>query len=164
MTNTPSLRQLFEIGCKNAARLFRDEGSVMPIWHAVPGDAKANHLLIATPWGDDDEKEIALDVVRDMFKEHQVQRFVCVVEAWVVKGADPKALFAERPSQHPDRREVIRIQAEDRDGSVLSGMYYILRPEHGPATLSELHEDPPDMVLAGRMMGLLDPASPATRH
>jgi hypothetical protein len=37
------------------------------------------------------------------------------------------------------RREILTIQAEDRNGGDLAGWYYILRPEHAPATLSPLH-------------------------
>jgi hypothetical protein len=158
MTKQPTLRQLFEIGCHNAKRIFLERGEISPMWHAVPEDNE--HLLIATPWSDDVEKEIAIEFLREEFRRLKVQRFVCVVEAWAVVGSDLKTLTEVRPSQHPDRREVIKIQAEDRDGSALSGQYYILRPEHGPATLSPLHEDPPDMIAAGRMTGLLV----GTRH
>jgi hypothetical protein len=154
MTKLMSLRELFDVACKNAARIFLEDGAVSPIWHAIPkhGD---EHLLIATPWNSDREKDVAMDALRDMFKHYNVQRFVCVVEAWAVMGRDP-SILEKRPSVHPDRREVIRIQAEDRNGDSLSGQYYILRPEHGPATLSPFHQDPTDtLALAGRMTGLL---------
>jgi hypothetical protein len=154
----PTLRELFEIGRDNAARIFHDVGEVSPIWHAVP--EYGDHMLIATPWSSDDEKDIAMEFLRYKFKEENVMRFVCVLEAWAVMAGDPKTLMNTRPSKHPDRREVIRIQAEDRDGSVLSGQFYILRPEHGPATLSRFHEDPSGMTIAGRMSGLLA----ETRH
>jgi hypothetical protein len=38
------------------------------------------------------------------------------------------------------RREILTIQAEDRNGGDLAGWYYILRPEHAPATLASAHE------------------------
>jgi hypothetical protein len=158
MSNQPTLRTLFEVGRDNAARVFHEMGNVSPIWHAVP--AQGDHLLIATPWRSDDEKRIAMEFLRDKFKELNVQRFVCVVEAWAVMGRNIDTVSGVRPSEHPDRREVVRVQAEDRDGSVLSGQYYILRPEHGPATLSQFHEDPGNMVMTGCMTGLLN----ITRH
>jgi hypothetical protein len=154
----PTLRELFQIGLENAKHIFDDQGSVTPIWHAVP--EHGDHMLIATPWSDDDEKDAAMDFLRYKFREEKVMRYVCVLEAWLVQARDPKTAFEIRPSTHPDRREVVRITAEDRDGSVLSGSYYILRPEHGPATLSPFHEDPVAMSLAGRMHGLLA----ETRH
>lgn len=152
----PTLRELFDIGCYNAKRLFEEQGEVTPMWHAVP--ERGDHLLIATPWSDDIEKEIVIEFLRDKFKAKRVQRFVCIVEAWAVMGASIDMEI--RPSRHPDRREVIKIQAEDLNGSALSGQYYILRPEHGPATLSPFHEDPPNMIAAGRLSGLLV----GTRH
>jgi hypothetical protein len=158
MSNQVTLRTLFKVGRDNAARIFHEMGSVSPIWHAVP--AQGDHLLIATPWRSDDEKEIAMEFLRDKFKEMNVQRFVCVVEAWAVMGRSLASVVSGvRPSEHPDRREVIRVQAEDRDGSVLSGQYYILRPERGPATLSQFHEDSGNTAWTGRMSGLL-----ITRH
>lgn len=157
MTKQPTLRQLFQIGCHNAKRLFLERGEVTPMWHAVPEDGE--HLLIATPWEDDDEKVIAIEYLRHKFKKLKVLRFVFIVEAWVVQMPEQVATNEAgppwpRPSEHPDRREVVKIQAEDRDGSALSGMYYILRPEHGPATLSPFHEDQFTSV-AGRLTGLL---------
>ena len=159
----PTLRELFQIGVENAKHIFDDQGSVSPIWHAVP--VHGDHLLIATPWQDEDEKDAAVDFLRYKFREENICRFVCVLEAWAVQLQDRVASNEAgppwpRPSEHPDRREIIRVQAEDRDGSVISGHYYILRPEHGPATLSPFKEDPPDVTLAGRMSGLLA----ETRH
>ena len=158
----PTLRQLFELAQTNAKRVFAEDGSIVPIWHAVPENADADQLLICSPWCNDDEKDMAVEAIRDMFKLHRVQRYVFVVEAWTVTGTSLKVVNEARPSEHPDRREVVRITAEDRDGSVLSGQYYILRPEHGPVTLSPFHEDPADMSmsLGGRMHGLLA----GTRH
>src|SRR4029077_2517080 len=88
----------------------------------------------------------------------KVMRFVFIVEAWVVRMPEQVATNEAgppwpRPSEHPDRREVVKIKAEDHDGSALSGMYYILRPEHGPATLSPFHEDHFTSV-AGRLTGV----------
>jgi hypothetical protein len=60
-----------------------------------------------------------------------------------------------RASEHPDRREGLRITAEDRSGECISGHFYILRPEHGPPVLSPFHEDEEWTPMGGRLMGLL---------
>ena len=151
-----SLQALFELARNNAARIFRQDGEIIPIWHAVP--AKGEHFLIATPWKNDDEKEATVELLREAFLEHKVQKYAFMVEAWVVEKTD--TLDGPRPSEHPDRREVLRITAEDIDGHTLSGHFYILRPEHQPATLSPFRQDPPDMLASGRMSGLLQP----TKH
>ena len=97
------------------------------MWHAVDGTNK--HVLIATPWNDDHEKDIVVKGLRRMFAANQVKRYAFIVEAWV---AEVKTLDGPRPSEHPDRREVLMIHAEDRSGESIIGYYYILRPEHGP--------------------------------
>jgi hypothetical protein len=154
----PTLRVLFDIGCHNAERIFKEQGEVTPIWHAVP-EGDGDHLLIATPWRNDEEKEMALEAIRDMFQEKHIQSYVSIVEAWAVMGGDLNNVMDVRPSRHPDRREIVRVTAEDRNGKTLSGQFYILRPEHGEAKLSPFHEDPPETIQAGRMSGLLTPAT-----
>jgi len=163
MKRHPTLRQLFELARDNAVRIFREQGEITPIWHAVP-EGGGDHLLIATPWNNDEEKEMALEAIRDMFQEMRVQSYVNIVEAWTVQLQDRVASNEAgppwpRPSEHPDRREVVRVTAEDRNGKSISGQFYILRPELGEAKLSPFHEDPPEMILAGRMSGLLTPAT-----
>ena len=152
-TTVTELRKLFTVAHVNAAKLFRMEGEVAPMWHAVPKHGP--HMLIATPWNSDIEKELTIEVLRDKFAEMGVERYAFIFEAWAVLGGDPNAIYSPRPSLHPDRREMLRITAEDKHGHILSGHYFILRPEHKSATLSSFHEDPPDMLQAGRMTGLL---------
>jgi hypothetical protein len=146
------LRKLFDIAAENAAKMFleSDDHEVLPMWHAIQGNGE--HILIATPWESDDEKEIAIGALRQMFVERHVKRFAFIVEAWV---AEVKNLDGPRPSKHPDRREVLMISAEDRSGESIMGYYYILRPEHGPPKLSPLEVKDFDQT-TGRMVGLLD--------
>jgi hypothetical protein len=94
---TPSLRELFDLACTNAKRIFLEEGEVSPIWHAIPEDIASPQLLIATPWCSDEEKETAIEAIREMFKLHRVQRFVFVTEAWAVMGGDLATVFKGRP-------------------------------------------------------------------
>jgi hypothetical protein len=156
MTKNRKLQELFDHAAENAARLFNesDDHEVLPMWHAVQDDGE--HMLIATPWRDDAEKEIAMEMLRDVFRQHRVKRFVFIVEAWIARvGTMAEVNEGPRPSEHPDRREVLMISGEDRDGSQIMGVYYILRPEHGPPKLSPLEVKPYDHT-TGRMVGLLD--------
>jgi hypothetical protein len=123
------------------------------MWHAVRDNDE--NVLIATPWSNDEEKQATVDALRHLFRAHHVKRFAFMVEAWVRQAASMEDINSCPPSEHPDRREVLMITAEDRDGSQIMGFYYILRPEHGPAKLSPLHVQPFDGT-AGRMVGLLD--------
>jgi hypothetical protein len=159
MTTNTKLQELFDIATENAAKVFNesDEHEVLPMWHAVAGNDE--HILIATPWNSDKEKDIVVKGLRQMFAAKQVKRFAFIVEAWVASisqsGITPNTYAGPRPSEHPDRREVLMINAEDRDGSQIMGWYYILRPEHGPPKLSPLEVKPYDQF-TGRMVGLLD--------
>jgi hypothetical protein len=149
------LQELFDIAATNAARIFNDsdDHEVLPMWHAVQGNGE--HVLIATPWQDDTEKQIAVEMLRDLFREKQVKRFVFIVEAWIARVKSMREVEeGPPPSKHPDRREVLMITAEDRSGETIFGQYYILRPEHGPPKLSPLEVMPYDGT-SGRMTGLL---------
>ena len=156
MTNQPSLQQLFDFAKKQAFLMFHKRGEVLPMWHAIAGNGE--HMLIATPFGDDDDKDGTMTALRAMFAERRVTQYVFVCEAWTLKLSEPQSrlLLQEipRPSEHEDRREVLRVNAEDRAGNVLSGQYYILRPEHGTPTLSKFELDSNGLV-SGRMSGLL---------
>ena len=155
MNKNQKLRDLFDVAAENAARMFNesDDHEVLPMWHAVFGNNE--HALIATPWSNDEEKQITVNGLRKMFAAKQVKRYAFIVEAWIAQVTTMREVRdGPRPSQHPDRREVLMITAEDRDGSQIIGQYYILRPEHGPPKLSPLEVQPYDST-TGRMIGLL---------
>lgn len=151
MTPLTELQEFFALAAKNIARIFHEKGEVIPMWHAV--DAQGEHILIATPWSNDREKDIAVQGLRQMFKEKGVKRYAFMVEAWMRHAASREDISA-RVSEHPDRREIVNISAEDRKGNRLMGWYYILRPEHGKATLSPLHMGN-EILTSGRFTGML---------
>jgi hypothetical protein len=151
MTPLTELQDFFAIAAENAARIFRESGEILPMWHAVAGNDE--HILIATPWSSDEEKTLASRALRRMFKVSQVKRFAFISEAWVRKAAS-KQDISGNVGEHPDRREILMITAENREGNALSGFFYILRPEHGDSTLSPLHMNDYDSM-EGRFTGLL---------
>src|SRR5882672_7222946 len=119
MTPLTELQDFFATAAENSARMFRKNGQVLPMWHAVDGDDE--HALIATPWRNDDEKDIASDALREMFRAQKVKRFAFICEAWIVEAVLGEVALNTRPSIHQDRREVLMIAAEDREGNSLSG-------------------------------------------
>jgi hypothetical protein len=153
MTHLAELQEFFANAAENAMRMFNESGEVLPMWHAEPEEGA--HLLIATPWSNDEEKDIVQRGLRLAFADHKVVRYAFISEVWLatVRTLD-EAKNGPRPSVHPDRREALMIQAEDRYGNRISGEFYILRPEHGKPTLSPLHMDDYD-VRTGRFMGML---------
>jgi hypothetical protein len=81
------------------------------------------------------DKDLIVAGVRRLFRKHQVIRYAFLTEGWMVdvKGGE---LPATPPSKHPDRREILLVQAGDRHRRSLIVSYYILRPEHGAPTLT----------------------------
>ena len=147
-----TLEQLFNHAKDRAAAMFDQCGELVPMWHAVT--ANDEHLIIATPWSDNDEKAQTIIALRAMFAEKHVKQLVFICEAWMVSLQEAPSGNLPAPSQHPDRREVIQIHAEDIDGNNFGGRYFILRPEHGPPRLSKFNQDKAE-VLSGQMVGLL---------
>ncbi len=155
MTPLTELQDFFAVAADKVGEMFRETGHLVPMWHAVTRDDE--HMLIATPWENDEEKNITSRELRKLFKAKGVKRFAFLSEAWVLH-IDPKVNpqdIRKRPSEHADRREVLMIEAENREGDSLSGFFYILRPEHSDKpTLSPLHMNDYD-VMAGRFTGML---------
>jgi len=157
MTPKTELRDFFACAAENAARMFNtsDDHEVLPMWHAV--NRSDEHIIIATPWSNDFEKNAVEHHLRKMFQATGVKRLAFISEAWVATIHKPSAetlANPPRPSEHPDRREVLMISAENREGDSLSGFFYILRPEHGTPKLSPLHMNDYDQM-SGRFTGML---------
>jgi hypothetical protein len=134
-----TLQSFFEHAAKQAASMFREQGELAPLWHAV--DRNGQHLVIVTPWKDNDEKQAIIELVRKLFRERGVKHYVFMCEAWsvITPDLDEIAPHIGHLSKHPDRREILTLHAEDCDGKSIMGWFYILRPEHAPATVSPLH-------------------------
>ncbi len=155
MTPLTELQDFFAFSAERAGQMFCETGHLVPMWHAV--DANNEHMLIATPWTSDQEKDATSQALRQLFKAKGVKRFAFLSEAWVLHvdlKVNPRDICA-RPSEHQDRREVLTITAENREGDSVSGFFYILRPEHSDKpVLSPLHMNDYD-AMKGRFSGML---------
>jgi hypothetical protein len=148
------LRKLIEIASEAVEKLFKHTGSVGPMYHGFTADTS---FILPAPRTD---KDTAVEIVRALFEERKVLRYVFFDEAWIVGAKEPASLmatmaFAKRHGvrNHPDRREVVMFCAEDQTTTVQAHRY-ILRPEHGKAKLSPLNWlDAGESE--GRMIGLL---------
>lgn len=137
--NTP-LRKLFDIGAEAAKQLFDLLGYVNPTWFGVDKNGSNVPLLIT----DLSDKDKAAESVREFLRQHDVSRYVSILECWMYEGKEvPQEILEGRSLEHnPDRREAIQIIAEDNEGNVISGVFYILRPEHGKPKLSPIRMMP----------------------
>lgn len=151
------LRKMIELASKQCEKIFRITEEIAPMYHAIKRDGDA--LFFEAPGGSKDE---SVAMVRAAFELHDVVRYILINEAWVVEFTKlPSATELERWDQlglsgHPDRREVLLFHGEDEASGEMRAQRYILRPEHGRATLTPLEFiDDTGGVSEGRLVGLL---------
>lgn len=141
MTN--KLEELFDHTAKFAAETFLAQGDLLPMW--VAEDSKGAKTLIATPFGSEEEKDLTAATVRKIFKDVGAVRCAFISEAWILASDDtgkmPKDYKMGDPiREHPDRKEVIIVTAEDNVGVSMMGRYAIIRPKGGKPTLGPLEK------------------------
>jgi hypothetical protein len=151
------LRSLIEFASKQAEKIFRIQGAIHPMYHAIKADGQ--QIIFNAP---DDDKDVSVAITMAAFELENVDRYVFIDEAWVVdtRGTDQDLDmdYVNRYGlrDHPDRREVVTFFAENRRGERMQGTRYILRPERGKPSLSPLKiEDMTGSKSEGRMVGLL---------
>src|SRR5262245_24092779 len=153
-----TLDEIFQHGVETAQTLFAAQGEVHPMWIAQTSSGEV--LPLIAPIGDRDSKDAVVGMIKAIFKQHEVVRYVSLLEAWTLelkRDRDlPLSVRLGAPiSQHPERREIVALAAEDKTEGMLTGMFYILRPEHGKATLSPLKRMEKSTRHEGRFVGLL---------
>ena len=156
MADRPDLKWLVEFSSEQAEKIFRQTGQLLPMYHAILPDG--HHQVIPAP---DTDKDVAVALIKAAFELMNVDTYIFMSEAWMLIAPNETpdlAKIARRGLEHhPDRREIIMFQAENRRGERQSASRFILRPEHGKARLAPLKMD--DMSKfgksEGRMVGLL---------
>ncbi len=126
---TSKLKALVDHAAEFAVKMFEKEHHVAAMW--IADTAAGKRMVFAAQMT---HKDALVASMRRLFKEHRVVRYAFMTEAWKVMVPDGR-LPAAPPSEHPDRREILMIQAGDTLGRALMVTYYILRPEHGPPQL-----------------------------
>jgi hypothetical protein len=159
MTETASLRKFVEHVASRAEYLFKKQGHLSPMYHAI--DAAGNNYVLAGPPGTKDE---AVAQVRTFLQACDAVRVAFIDEAWVLdqENADIDRIYREGGTirNHPGRIEVVIVSAEDQTEGVIMATREIIR--HGNrAVLGKLKIVEMDQ-LEGRMVGLLPQRS--TKH
>lgn len=159
-----SLRQFLEHVAKRAEAVFKKQGNVTPMYHAV--DAEGTSYLLAGPRGTKDE---AVAQVRAFLKSCNAVRVAFMDEAWLLDSETTSCDDIDRlwqagkaVSSHPDRIEAIMIRVEDATEGAMMGTLNIIR--HGNrAVLGKLKIQHFDSA-EGRMVGLLPTPPSTTKH
>ena len=148
------LRKLFDFGAETANHMFKHQGYLVPMWIGV--NKKGSHIPLLV--SDMSDKDKVAEIVRAFLRKQGITLYVSLLECWTYEGKEiPPEIHEGKSLEHnPDRREAIAIIAEDNDGNVISGRYYILRPEHGKPKLSPLKIESEVTKTEGRFVGMFD--------
>jgi len=151
------LTALIEFASKNVVKIFKRTGVIYPMYHAI--DTHGEHKIL-TPQSED--KDVGVAMVKVWFALNDIEKYVFVDEAYILdnrrgqSGLDMEKIQREGIRNHPDRREIVMLSAENRRGKMLTARHFILRPEVGKPTLSPLVIDEVFDHSEGRMVGLLN--------
>ena len=133
--------------------LEQKEDELVPLFVMAKPDEM---ILCPTPWRDDFEKALMVDMVRQEMRKEGVKAYVFMSEAWSAKqpaGWKPGDPEGPAPSDRPDRQEIVFALACDKERA-LERVWRIVRGEAGTIVKLE-REEKTTTGLVGRMAGLL---------
>jgi hypothetical protein len=155
--------ETFEEFCTTITKVvevpFLKMGELPPTWFLQKKSGEVG--IFCTPWGDTDEKDSVNDQMKSLMERNEIVRYALVTESWLVtlpsppEGTTIKSYRGPRPSQHPDRKEVIIVVGGDREGNSVEGSADIIRDDGGKATLGEFKLEFNKYTMQGRFVNLL---------
>jgi len=153
MSQLPMLEEFLRRISEVAEREFFAEGRLTPTY--VVFTKKQGIMMIPMNIAD---KDIAVALIKEAFKEYEAVAYVFYDEAWVwqapigTKREDvPTSL-----SNHPDRKEVIHLAGEDYISGMIMAQRSITRVEGEPPKLGPLEITSGNFShMEGRLVGLL---------
>jgi hypothetical protein len=171
---TVSLEALLRRISRLAGEHFARHGDIDPMWLVETSDGEQQ--LIITPFiapnplAGAEVKDRIAEKMRETFCELDVIRYARAVEAWTIPHADSKMNESEVAlryaalnyslANHPDRREIVQLSAEDGT-EFLWAEREIIRPQHGKPYLSKLSAIERPAGVRGRFLGLLPSTTPS---
>jgi len=134
-----TLRQMLDLASPLMEQRFAKTGQIFPMWHVVEGDGSHTIKTDVAP-----DKDTEAVLMRAYFALVRARRFLFIDEAWMAAVGMDQAETVQRYAKlgklqdFPDRRECVIFVGEDINGDTIMAHRYILRPEHGKATLAPL--------------------------
>jgi hypothetical protein len=160
MTSDSRLRFLITVASTFCEHYYEKHTELkQAMYHVETEDG--DHALIPSPPLPKDE---AVELMRALFAAKDVARYVLVSEAWILDSMQGNVTEEdmERANRegladfnHPARREIVMITAEDRERQLLASREIIR--EDGVMRLGPLVIDDNTGMSSGRMIGLLRP-------
>ena len=151
------LTKMIEDASRRVEKNFRKRRDIIPQCHALAGDGEWFSLV--TPATNAHQKEINAIMVRALFADRSVQRYIYVAEIWTVEG-DKNDNPSGSLEFHPRREEAVIFIAEDRLRGMVIGIRYIDRTGKRPKLKPlEIHSDA--TTISGRFASMLTPMNAA---
>lgn len=149
-----TLKEMIEGAYEVAKKLVEEdqEKELVPIFIEMKADGVAD--ILATPFGDDEQKDLLAALLRAKFKADGCTCYIHVSEAWSVCYNRKEEWNGLRPSQSERRREVVIFCGEDIEGKQMMGQAEILRDENNRRSLAPCKVEEMDS-LGGRFGTLL---------
>jgi hypothetical protein len=152
-----TLDQLLDIleGHAHQMLLTLRHPELTPLYHICAPEGP--DLVIGCPWRDEQEKLIALQLIREKARELHATAIGFISEVWFKRINDPLVDLdkVERPSQSADREEGVLAVVTDGH-ETKSRAWQIVRDRPGGAIIHLQQDDPGTAQLSGRMIdGLL---------
>jgi hypothetical protein len=152
------LKQFLEQTSEQVEQLFKKTGRLLPMYHVV--EQNGRHVIMPPP--PDATKDEAIALIKALFLLIRPQRYIFCDEAWTIDAHGEEAIARAidfvrshgSAKDHPDCKEVVIFQAEDRQAGQLTGRRLIIRRAGRKPRLGPLQID--DTISSeGRMVGLL---------
>lgn len=152
---TSDIRKLMESVFGDARKIALSGEEVCAAFFGQSQDGQV--YVYMTPWRDEDDKRMALQMLKLAFVVHGVQSYVQVSECWTVTRYDKdEAENGPAPSECPDRQEILMVLGVEH-GKVLTATAKLGYDKDANRTVGDLNWLPQDTELTGRMTGLLPP-------
>lgn len=108
------LQDLLTSGERHARICLMEEGEeeVAPFYHLVSADG--GHSLVLVQWRDEVDKRMVVQAVKEAARQFDAVAAMLVTEAWAADyDSDGPGPDDPRPSQHPERIEIVSLVATD---------------------------------------------------
>lgn len=124
------LNKVFNTVVDMTLRYYKDGGeTVYPTFHFF---SEKEAGIVGAPWSNNEEKEVAINFLKKFAAEHpDYDTYVFVAEGWTseVSSEDYEKKKYVSPSKDPQRKEVVFIEAHNRDGESKFTSYHLVRGE-----------------------------------
>jgi hypothetical protein len=112
---------------------FTDTGKMFPVFF-VEDPTGQRSVLPTNYWPAEREERVEfLTILAMAFRNAGVTRVAFACEAWASEDS------SVRPSEAPDRREIVELVTNERGGATRAGLYLVTRADNGTASLGDFY-------------------------